>query len=471
MKKYKLKLTRPPKKKQQFIPLSVAEKLKHYPSPRISSELSDCGACLTFDTYSKCSMSCRYCFSASQKQINPATARTLDTVQAVHPDSFFKMVEGTTNAKEQQKMYKYFFSKRFLLHWGGLADSFCHYERRYGYSYAILQGLMEKKYPLMFSSKGPMIVHDKFLSLFEKYKKNNNVAFQFSIVTADDNLAKKIEPGVPSPTQRFQFMKTLSDMGYTCILRLRPYIIGATDLSLDKLLIKAKESGASALSTEFYAFDQRCVGQAQAAVLKMAKLMGIKDIYKYYSILSPRERGGYYRLNRLVKEPHVLTMYKFCQENNILFACSDPDFKELSQSGCCCALAEDHPNKEMRNWSKNQLTHVLKEARKAYHKTGELREFRFNEIYPNDWIFNDTSLSHQDIRVTAYLYNLRKIITLRDMLQDAWNNLNSYSNPSNYLAGKILPIGLDENKENIVYRYNPLEYEKRWVDMGIDLTQ
>lgn len=443
--------------------------LPSYYSPRISSELPDCSSPLTFDIYSRCSMSCTYCFSHAQKDVNPGTKEA--PLQAVNPDKFFKQMDGTSNGMEDKLFYKHFFSKKFLLHLGGLADSFCHYEKKYGYSYPIIEGILDRKYPLMFSSKGPMITDPKYVQLFEKYAKQNTVAFQFSIVTADDSLAKKVEPGVPSPTQRFEYMKYLSGMGYWTILRLRPFIIGVTDHTLPQIMQQAYEAGAKAVSTEFYAMDQRCVGGMRKATERLGALMGIKDIFKYFTTLSPKERGGYCRLNRLVKEPYVKYMFKFCQDHNMVFTCSDPDYKELSMSGNCCGLPEDHVTPDMNNWSKQQMTFFIKEGRKYYHRTGKLMHFDFDNVYHDtDWIFDEHALSHMDIGCTKYVYAIRKQLTLRHLLQDKWNNLASYANPRNYFHGKVIPVGLDETKTNLVYRYNPMDYEKRWVDDGIDLT-
>jgi len=448
----------------------LPDKLPAYYSPRISSELPDCSSPLTFDTYSRCSMRCQYCFSHAQKDINPGTKDS--ELQGVTPAKLFQMIDGELDTKEGRLFYKHFFSQEFLFHWGGLADSFCHYERKYGTSYTILEGLLDRKYPVMFSSKGPAITDDKYVRLFEKYAKQNTMAFQFSIVTADDKLARKVEPGVPSPTERFEYMRALSDMGYWTILRLRPFIIGITDHTLPELLEKAYTSGAKAVSTEFYAMDQRCVGSMRKATLKMGELMGIKNIFKYFSGLSPKERGGYNRLNRLVKEQYVKYMYKFCCDHNMVFACSDPDYKELSQTGNCCGLPEVHPTASLNNWSQYQMTAFLKEARRHYHRTGNLMKFNFDTVYGrNNWIFDEISLSHQDIGCTKYPYAMRKQLTLRHLLQEKWNNLKSYANPRNYFHGKVLPVGLDDTDTNIIYQYNVHEYEKRWVDEGIDLTK
>lgn len=456
--------------------MSLPDVLPAYYSPRISSELPDCSSPLTFDTYSRCSMRCQYCFSHSQKDVNPGTKDA--PLQGVNPTKLFKMIDGELNTIEGRLFYEHFFKEKFLFHWGGLADSFCHYERKYNTSYDILEGLLERKYPVMFSSKGPAITDDKYVQLFEKYAKQNTVAFQFSIVTADDALARKVEPGVPSPTERFEYMKVLSDMGYHTVLRLRPFIIGVTDHTLPELMQKAYESGAKAVSTEFYAMDQRCVGSMRKATSKMGELMGLTgktDIFEYFKNLSPKERGGYNRLNRLVKEPYVRYMYEFCLAHDMIFACSDPDFKELCQTGNCCGLppAGNHPTKSLNNWSSDQMTAAVMNARIEYHRTGKQVQLDFNDVYKRKgWIFDEMQLSHQDIGCTKYPYAMRKQLTLRHLLQEKWNNLRSYANPQSYFHGKVMACGLDDSGLNLAYKYNVSDYEPRWVGEGVrlDLT-
>jgi len=398
-------------------------------------------------------------------------------LQKIDVGKFFNKIDGTgdkrswTTHGDGARLYEHFFKNRFVLHWGGMADPFCYFERKNGIGYELLKGLAERNYPTLFSFKGPTVLDDKYLELFDQYKEQNNFAFQISIITADDAMGKRIEPGVPLPSERLRAMKVLSSMGYYTVLRLRPFIIGITDHSLDDLLIKAKEAGADGLSTEFFAMDGRCNAGMEKRFKEIQKLISCNDIFKYFRDLSPSERGTYRRLNRLVKERHVKKMYKFCLENDMVFACSDPDYKELSMSGCCCAMPENHPNPEMNNWSKNQLTYHLKEARKHYHRTGECKILEFDEVYGKYKTFmDDAALTHQNIGCTAYTYNIRTVITLREMLQSKWNNVNANSNPRNYLHGKIMPVGIDDAGKNLIYKYNPSEFEQRWADEGIDLT-
>ena len=65
------------------------------------------------------------------------------------------------------------------------------------------------------------------MSLFARHAHNWHV--KISIITSDETKAKIVEKGVPSPQERFDAIKRLSDIGIHVTLRLRPYIIGVSD--------------------------------------------------------------------------------------------------------------------------------------------------------------------------------------------------------------------------------------------------
>lgn len=370
-------------------------------------------------------------------------------------------------------MYQHFYKRKFLLHWGGLADPFCSFEKTNGTGLELIKGLGKLNYPTLFSFKGPTILEKNYLKCFEKYQKQSNFAFQASIITRDDDMAKRVEIGVPSPTKRLKALKELSDMGYWTILRLRPFIMGISDVGLEELLNDALAAGINGISCEFFAMDARANIGMKTRYDWLGQLTGIKDMHDYYTVLSPKERGGYRRLNRLVKEPYIKKIYKFCIENNLVCGISDPDFKELNTSGSCCAMPDNFKkNPEMQNWTTSQLTYHLKEIRKTYHKTGKLERLYFDKVYNSDketyleeWRFaNDhpctVGMSQARVRST----------NLKQITQRSWNNLRSPGNPRNYFHGKVIPVDQDSTG-NLVFEYAPHEYETQWKKEGIDLTK
>jgi len=441
-----------------------------YISPRISSEFMDCSMPMTFDHYSHCSLGCTYCFAYMQKTNNSSFS---DKLHSVNPQKILKAINNEPDSYRMRAFHKHFFSKRFLLHWGGMADPFCNFEKANRIGYELISGLAKAKYPTLFSFKGDGIMRPMFRKLFGRYAGNKSFAFQCSIIAPSDEVSRQVEIGVPVTSKRIEAIKMLSDMGYYTILRLRPFIIGVTDDGLEELLYKCKDAGIKAISTEFVAIDIRSNDHLLKRYKWLGELIGTSDILKYFKALSPSERGGYMRLNRLVKEQYVKLMYKFCIENDILFACSDPDFKELNMSGSCCGMPDDYPeNPELSNWTHNQLTYALKEARQMYHKRGRIAQFKFDKVFrpDKDTYLKGVTFGQDHICVSDMTASERHNMNYEMIANRVWNNLRSPGNPRNYFHGKLMPIRKDED-ENLVYSYNPSEYEQRWVDEGIDLKK
>lgn len=441
-----------------------------YCSPRISSEFMDCSMPMTFDHYSHCSLGCIYCFAYFFKSYNPSFDRKL---HAINTDKLIRTLDGKPTGERNNALYKHFFQKKFLLHWGGLADPFCNFEKANKIGLEIIKTLGRLNYPTLFSFKGSAIFRTQYKKVFEKYSDQKNFAFQISIIANNDEMSRKIEIGVPVTSKRIEAIQMLSDMGYYTILRLRPYIIGISDQGIEELLDRCLNAGIQAISLEFLAVDIRCTSGMQKRYKWIAKLIGVKDLHEYFKTLSPSERGGYMRLNRLVKENHVKTIFKFCQKNDLVFGCSDPDYKELSTSGSCCAMPDKYPeNKFLQNWTKGQLTYALKKARKQYHIRGHITKFNFDKIFKNeeDTYLNDIYLSKDHPSIPIKSASERRFLTSKEIARTIWNNLRSPANPRNYFHGKILPVGID-GQGNYIYKYNPSEYEDRWTKEGIDLTR
>jgi DNA repair photolyase len=443
-----------------------------YQSPRISSEIPDCSMPLSMDTYKFCSLSCCYCFSFFFKANNPAikNSETGMDLTSINAKKFIAAISGKPIDSRGAMMHKLFYNRKFLLHIGGLADPFCNFEAKNGVGYEIMNALGDLNYPTLFSTKGANVaLSKKYTDLFERYAKQNNFAFQVSMVTNDKNMASRVEIGVPSPEQRIELIRRYSAMGYWTILRLRPYIIGITDESIDSLLEDALAAGINAISMEFYALDARASGEAKKRYDWLGKIVGAKNLMEYFARLSPGERGGYRRLNRLVKEIHVKKVYKFCIEHGLEFGCSDPDFKELTTTGSCCGMPDKYEkNHLLENWTRQQMTFHLKEARRIYHLTGKLNTFRFTQVYKDEPYFDYPGLSHDHVCETSMCAADRVNLTYRRILRNYWNNLRSYAAPQNYFHGKVIACGMDENKD-LIYTYNPMPYEKHWAEEGIDL--
>ncbi len=302
-----------------------------YGSPRWTGEIADCSLPVTLDTYSNCAFGCVYCFSQYQRGIGGGKDDYFTKkVKSINPEKVKRIFSG----EDTNSQFAAYVKDRRPIQYGGLSDQFDGFERKYGKTYELLTYLKEINYPICFSTKAAWPFFDeKYRELF---RGADNWNMKFSIITLDEQDAKKIEVGVPSPQKRLEAMHeytTLSKGGAT--LRLRPFIIGVSDKTYLDLIKAAADAGATAVTTEFFCLEMRSINQAKEHYKVISDVCGF-DVVEFYRKHSSSQ--GYLRLNRKIKEPYIRKMQELCKELGLRFYVSDAHFKECSNNCCCCAL-------------------------------------------------------------------------------------------------------------------------------------
>lgn len=406
-----------------------------YGSPRWTGEIADCSLPVTMDTYSNCSFGCVYCFSQYQRGIGGAKEDYFaKKVKAVNPDKIKKLFSGEM---PDNPFWQYIKDRR-PIQYGGLSDQFDGFEKQYGVTYEILKYLREINYPICFSTKGTWVFHDpKYRELFEGA---DNWNVKFSIITLDENDAKRIEVGVPTPQARLDAMREynkLSKGGTT--LRLRPFIVGVSDKTYIELIKKAADAGTSAVTTEFFCLEMRSVQRAKEHYQVISDCCGfdIVDFYRQYS-----SGSGYLRLNRHVKEKYVAKMQDLCHELGLRFYVSDSHFKECSDNCCCCALPPEW------EYSRGNFAAALQIAK----KTGKVH---WSDIEKDMYFLEGFDLRHAEGFNANSTENRAKTngLSMKEYLHYLWNSPKRGQSPYKIFERVLMPDGFDENGD-IVYRYN-----------------
>lgn len=409
--------------------------LKHdYSSPRWSGEIADCTMPMTFDTYSNCAFGCVYCFSQYQRGIGGAKeAYNKKIVRSVNIEKIKRMFTDPDSSQ-----FGEYIKNRRVFQWGGLSDQFDNFERQYGVTLELLKFFKEINYPICFSTKAAWVFFDERYR--EVFRGQDNWNVKFSIITLDEEKAKKIEVGVPSPQERLRALHeytTLNKGGAT--LRLRPFIIGVSSRDYKDLIIAAHDAGADAVTTEFFCLEARAVNFAKEHYDTLSECCGfdIVDFYKKHS------RGnGYLRLNRKIKEKYMMEMKALCDKLGMRFYVSDAHFKELCANGCCCGLNPDY------NYSRGNFSYALQLCR----RNGVVYWSDIaSDMYYLDGIkfgkaqgFNANSSEKR-----AKFYNS----SMKDYLHYLWNNPKAGQNPYKMFGGVMKPNGLDQNGD-IIYIYD-----------------
>ena len=405
-----------------------------YGSPRWTGEIADCSLPVTMDTYSNCSFGCVYCFSQYQRGIGKTRDNYLNkAVKSVNPEKIKKLFSG----EDKNSQFYPFIKDKRPIQYGGLSDQFDGYERKYGITYEILKYLREINYPICFSTKSAWVFHDpKYRELFLGA---DNWNMKFSIITLDEEDAKKIEVGVPSPQERLDAMREynkLSKGGTT--LRLRPFIVGVSDKTYLDLIEAAHDAGATAVTTEFFCLEMRSVKQAKEHYDVISECCGfdIVDFYRKHS-----NGSGYLRLNRKVKEKYIHNMQELAHKLGMRFYVSDAHFKECSDNCCCCALPPDW------EYSRGHFAAALQIAKRK----GEVHWSDIvGDMYFLDFIWKDAAgYNCNSSEARAKFASM----TMKEYLRYLWNNPAMGQGPYKIFEKVLVPNGLDSNGD-IVYKFN-----------------
>lgn len=423
-----------------------------YQSPRWTGEIADCSLPVTLDTYSNCSFGCIYCFSQYRRTLGNYKEEYLSKgVRCIPVEQVKKLFAG----EDPKSQFHRWISEGRPIQYGGLSDQFDGYERKYGKTYELLKYLKEINYPICFSTKSAWVFfNEKYRELF---RGADNWNMKFSIITLDEEDARRIEVGVPSPRERLAAMHEYTQLNKGgATLRLRPFIIGVSDKTYLDLIREAKKAGATAVTTEFFCLEMRSLNNAKEHYNQISEVCGfdIVDFYRKHS-----SGSGYLRLNRKIKEPYIQKMQALCKELGLRFYVSDAHFKECSDNCCCCALPPEW------EYSRGHFAAALQIAK----KTGKVQ---WKDIEPDMYCLAELCWD----RAIGFNQNssenraLFAKMSMKDYLHFLWNNPKRGQSPYKIFAGVLVPDGLDEDK-NIIYKYNPGVTFQQTTDMEYELMK
>lgn len=260
-----------------------------------------------FNIYRGCMHGCIYCDSRSKcYQIE-----NFDTEMLVK-----------TNAIELLRKEIAYKRYRETIGFGSTSDPYVPIEKKYELTKQALDEVRKFRFPLFLLTKSNMVLRD--INLINEINKQNYACVAFTITTADDKLAKIIEPNAPLPSERLKAMSVLSLMGIrtgVVVMPVLPYITD-TEENMVNLVKSAKENDA-------------------------------KFIYPSYSVtLRDRQRDYFYeRISDKTRE-------KYIKRFRYDYQCTSPNYKKL-KTAFEEACKEYDISREMPSYAKeNSVTQL-----------------------------------------------------------------------------------------------------------------
>jgi DNA repair photolyase len=130
---------------------------------------------------------------------------------------------------------------------GSATDPYQPVEGRFRLMRGILSALADHATPARIITRSPLIVRDRDLLL--RLARTAGVRIAVSVATLDEQLARRLEPGVAPPRQRLRVVRMLADAGLAVDVALAPVMPGLTDAPehLRELVAAARTAGAVGL--------------------------------------------------------------------------------------------------------------------------------------------------------------------------------------------------------------------------------
>lgn len=301
----------------------------------------------------------------------------------------------------------------------------------------------EINYPVAFSTKSVWFVKDKRYA--DVIKGAKNFHFKWSIITLDEEKARKIERGVPTPMERLKAMGEVASWGTHGVnLRLRPFMLGVSNPSHLDLIRRSVNVGIDAVSTEFFCLEARADLRVKKRYKIMSKVCGF-DLYQFYR--RNTQGQGYWRLNYEIKRPYMEEMQKLCKDLHIGFFVSDAHHKEKSEWGNCCGIPLTG---EFKNQAQCQFTEALVIAK-------EKGEVRFSDITKHKHEY----LKNTRVRDVLHSGDMARHFhkSMYDYMRWAWNHpTEATHSPYRYFSKMMVPTRVDE-EGNVVYKFNQKKYD------------
>ena len=126
----------------------------------------------------------------------------------------------------------------------GVTDAYQPLEARYGLTRRCLEVCLARRNPVAIVTKSALVRRDA--DLLVELARRADVRVFVSIPFGDPVTARAIEPGTPTPAERFETLRVLSEAGIPTGFALAPLIPRLNDADIPAQLERARESGARA---------------------------------------------------------------------------------------------------------------------------------------------------------------------------------------------------------------------------------
>lgn len=191
----------------------------------------------------------------------------------------------------------------------------------------VITRILASGHKLLITTKSSLVVRD--LDILTKYR--DKVAVAVTITTLSQEIASVVEPGAPSPTERFKAIRKLSRAGVPTLVRLDPIIPLVNDNEADiyRLVTEASKAGAVQITSSTYKARPDSLYRLSRAFPQVAD--ELRSIYK-----DGERIGGYLYMDRKKRLEYMKIVREAALAAGLAFHTCREGFPELSSKGFSC---------------------------------------------------------------------------------------------------------------------------------------
>ena len=157
--------------------------------------------------YRGCSHGCIYCDSRSR---------------CYHMEHDFEDIEVKENAIELLEEALRRKRKKCMIGTGAMTDPYIPLETELGHTRKALSLIEKYRFGVAIQTKSSRILRD--MDLLQKINAQTKSVVQMTLTTADEELCRKLEPGVSTTGERFDVLKQMRDAGIPTVVWLSPIL-------------------------------------------------------------------------------------------------------------------------------------------------------------------------------------------------------------------------------------------------------
>jgi len=401
----------------------------------VSLRAAHCPMPLNADVWDglRCPLKCLYCYADSFRASLYTSffdnGRTMG-LRHCKPDYFkseldklMKFRGKRNNGNEVQRAI----GMKIPIRLGIRFEDFLPIEGRHKISLQFLQYLKEIAYPVMINTKSALIGREDYVRALAENKGGS--AVHITMLSSNDILNKKLEPGAPTFKERIQAAKNLTSAGVRVVARIEPFMVFLNDETseVDKWIYEVQSANISNITLDTYSWS------AQAPGIRRQMEMEGFDFDRMFLLMSDSQWLGSLLLSKFIEM--LKARFLLGYDKKVTLSTFDFGNVPTNDQDICCEVGDNYPEAGF-SYGNNLMA---------------IRFIKMDPLKPTTWKDYNTFV---EVKGGWLSDSIKREVYL------SWNLAGG--NPSYYpdWAQGVEPCGLD-NDGNRIWIYTPNK-DFRW---------